>query len=117
MKKMSQNPADYPNFGLSHSLKELEDVRLQVWTLPIEEQAKYADGVCRANVNNIDFHERQLNDVRSVTPNYPMWNTTSVGNVAFLALNAPTESYRQKYQEMLEGYIEWNRNQKTCIIF
>lgn len=109
----SENPLDYENNGLPIPLEQLERDRNLLSSMTTEEQARYADGVCVANANSTEFHNRQLKHVRDRGPNYPVWNTCSVGNTAYMALHAPPE-YREEYKQLLQGYFDWKNSQ--CVI-
>lgn len=92
--------------GINHSLEHLTTIQNRIHTLPIEEQAAYADIICRNSTNNIEFCQKT--DFKE--EEFPIWNTTSVGNVAYIALNAPTQELKDKYREGLTKYCEWRRN-------
>lgn len=109
----SENPLDYENLGLPKPLEQLERDQNLLSNMTIEDQARYADAICVANVNSTDFHNRQLKHVRDHGPNYSVWNTCSVGNTAYMALHAPPE-YREEYRQLLQGYFDWKNSQ--CVI-
>jgi hypothetical protein len=75
---------------------------------PIHVQAKYADIICVMNSQNVEFARDQLVGFDQ-SPQFNMWNLTSIGNCAFMALRTVPE-YRDGYKKMLEKYIEWRRN-------
>jgi hypothetical protein len=114
---MSQNPADYPNYGLSHSIEELQRKQNSILDLPLEEQAQYADAICRNFASDIVFHQQQLNGFGE--NNFHMWNTTSIGNIAYMSLHAP-EPYKQQYKKIFEEYKQWKSQSsvsESCVIF
>lgn len=68
----------------------------------IHEQAKHADCVTVGNVTDVDFLKSCCNDGKDweTEPLGPI-NATSIGNVAFVALNAP-EPYNKKSKKLLD---------------
>jgi hypothetical protein len=102
------HPASFlPNYGLNHSFSELDRVGRHIHTLPVEEQAQYADQWCQQKATDLAFASEQISTSEQEGPRYEMWNTTAVGNVAYLALHAPTEELKSKYRNLLEGYCQW----------
>ncbi len=70
----------------------------------VEEQSLYADIVCRSNVNEPWLHEQ----ISEMDPGmFCVWNTTSVGNVAYVALHASNASIRRRCVEILDEYRHW----------
>jgi hypothetical protein len=70
----------------------------------VEEQSLYADLVCRSNVNEPWLHEQ----ISEMDPGmFCVWNTTSVGNVAYVALHASNASIRRRCVEILDEYRHW----------
>ena len=88
----------------NHSLEHLKKVKSKIIDWPIEKQAEYADEICIENINDIEFIKEQMDAVnindKSV---FKTFNTTSIGNLAYLVLNAPKE-YAGKAKNILENY-------------
>jgi len=59
---------------------------------------KLKDGVVYENINNSEWIEKQVNSMNT-TEDYVksfIWNPTSIGNIAYLALNAPNDTQKNK---------------------
>jgi hypothetical protein len=110
------HPASFlPNCGLNHSFADLDRVKGYIHTLPAEQQAQYADQWCRMKATDLTFATQQAETPDG--PQYEMWNTTAVGNMAYMSLHAPTPELRSKYCNLLEGYCQWRSdNEITCTI-
>lgn len=63
--------------------------------MKIDEQARYADAICRRMCDNKPFLRQQLVGVRSAKAS-DIPNTTGIGNIAYLAMHADAE-YRAEY--------------------
>ena len=99
---------DKQNISLSH----LEEVRDQIINWDIDKQAEYADGVCVMTVdeNNTEFLKKQMDSVDVNDHSlFETFNTTSIGNLAYLIRNAPIE-YAEKAKEILENYKIYKLN-------
>ena len=95
MGALSSTPSDYEMAcGISHPLHVLRREWPRVVLKSIEDQAAFADAVCRGAANDDAFLEDQLrpHDQDQVLP----INTTGVGNMAYLALHA-SERFRAEY--------------------
>jgi hypothetical protein len=69
--------------------------------MPIEEQARFADEVCKANANDLDFCKKQVSFIDKSNPGYEEWNSTSIGYNAYLALYGCPET-RPFHREVWE---------------
>lgn len=67
----------------------------------LAEMAKYADHVCAQNASSRTFCAPTDNPEET----YQLWNGTSVGNAAFLALYGHSD-FRQDYRAILRGFFE-----------
>ncbi|MEL7222960.1 MAG: hypothetical protein AAGJ93_16680, partial [Bacteroidota bacterium] len=101
------NTADEESFeffehGLKYDLDHLVEVFDEIPFWPIEKQAEYADLVCmRMAVDpfqavHVESQIRETSDEGL--------NTTSIGNMAYVALNAPLESTRILAKRWLDAY-------------
>lgn len=101
--------------GLSYSLQHLQDVQSTIGLKSREEQSKYADVFCRSYASN----KEQIDCLPSV---YDTWNTTSVGNLAYLSIHGDlTEEQRVKVEKLLEGYATYSElnnvsSTPSCVI-
>ena len=75
-------------------------------SMPIKEQAKYADGICVRHA----FDRAFLADALSEGNHFEDWNRTSVGNMAFVALYSPAP-YNDKARARLRRFIAWKLRQ------
>ncbi len=103
---------DYPNFGLPFPIT-LDDIMNdpvfeKISWMPIAEQAKFADGVCKANAKDVGFCFKQTGAFER-NPQYDVWNSTSIGNLAYMALYSCPE-YRDRYSTMHEKAMIHFRN-------
>lgn len=104
MKKLTNKKFDI--FGLSHSLKHLKEKYKTIHSLTIEEQSKYADEVCIENINDkslIDF-------CKSINPykeNFSNYNTTSVGNLAYIILHCKNKEAVEICKELLQRHKDY----------
>ena len=108
--QLGENKKFMKAFGLSHTLSELEEMDKNIYSLIKEEQAEYADAVCKENAQNIFFLEDQLAPMSKEkiiqAVHLKKLNSTSVGNIAYLALYAhPT--WKPKADEL------WNTLMNT----
>lgn len=99
------NPCEkFKNMGLRHSLKHLESITNKIPFYPIEQQAKYADMVCMYNVNNPEML------ITFLKPASPLgWNTTSVGNLAYIALYSNNKLASEYARELLKLYAKYKK--------
>lgn len=95
----------YPNYGLSHSLDELEIMDKYIHYLPVHLQEKYADSVTRKNCSNEKWLEDQFKDL--IPQDFNKLNATSVGNLAYISIHAPTQELRNKVGHYLQEYCNW----------
>ena len=76
-----------------------------LWKKTIEKQAEFVDIVCFENAQNVKFLADQSSELVNVD-GFPDWNPCSIGNTAYLALNAP-EPYNQVYLRRLNTFLKW----------
>lgn len=82
--------------------------------LPLAKQAELVDQVCVAGVNDPEFVKDGLTELFNKNA-YPQWNSTSIGNCAFLAIHAPDETSRNEYKRGINEYFAWYKSRKrTC---
>ena len=91
-----------PYMGLPAPLRVLQSMEPRVFALTNRTQlAQYADAVTKAAAGSVGDATRALGD--GVPPNaIGRANVCSVGNLAYLALNAPTPELKARADEMLE---------------
>ncbi|MGB1205320.1 MAG: hypothetical protein ACPG5B_06735 [Chitinophagales bacterium] len=88
------------------NLKHRKKIRKAIAFYPIQEQAKYADGVCMEIANN---HEAIISAFggEEDKDNFEQWNATRVGNMAYLYLHSPFEDVKQVAANALNGYKDY----------
>ena len=94
---------------------------LSVARLPIEGQMAYADHICAAHATDSEFADDQMRDLVDDPQwerQFHLWNVTSIGNMAYMSVHAPTERHRQFYRTVLQSYIDWleDRHQKQIVL-
>lgn len=93
----------------TNDLKQLLDNLFGGWeitALPIDQQAHYADSICKESILDPEFAHDQLS-----CRNCPLeqWNPTSLANIAYMALYSP-EAYRDDYLKIWNNFMTWWRN-------
>jgi hypothetical protein len=73
----------------------------------IEQQAEYADHICRQMVAQ---NHKQVDEMEVATTGFSNWNSTSIGNTAYIVLNAKNSQSRQNAQQSLKNYTDWYNN-------
>jgi hypothetical protein len=108
-----ESPLSYPNFGLPCSLEVMDRTFPTLHTKTVEEQAKYADAVCKHHIGNeqwltnqMDKTDRILREIGKSVP-FKQFNSVSVGNLAYVALNAPTEKLKNRHLVLLQDWNNW----------
>ncbi len=92
----------HPNNGLNFPISHLEKIVNDIPFYPIAKQALYADAVCKEYVND----PVKLNLFKPVgSPR--SWNTTSVGNLAYIALNSNNQLAREYSRGLLDLFKKY----------
>ncbi|MBE7412686.1 MAG: hypothetical protein HS129_11615 [Leptospiraceae bacterium] len=76
--------------GLNYSIEYLESLFLVIIDYPLVFMAKFADRVCQSKVEKIT-----LSEITSFDFNFGNFNTTSIGNLAFVAINTKDRNIRE----------------------
>jgi len=103
------------NFGLFDSngvrftQRHYERVKHDIIDYPLNKQARYANLITVSKINDTRFLKRAFLPYSEKEPNYifPNFNAMSVGNLAYIQLNAPTKHYRDKAENLLTAYAKW----------
>lgn len=103
---------EFDNFGLRHSLPHLNRVGGGAIFLPLEYMAEYVDVVTKKAIDEQDpvFLLKQVLSINSENIdkiNLENFNTTSLGNLAYVALHAHSEDARNIAECLLEKYLNW----------
>lgn len=108
-----------PNFGMRVSMSESYRADKWIHTWPVEEQAKHADMVCVSIADDAELCRKA-----GITPtwdadSFQNMNSTSFGNVAYLALHASDADVRRDAQAHLDAMCKWQFEHTTmeaCVI-
>jgi len=112
-------PGSYANFGLYHSLGELEKLWPSIIDMALEEQAEYVDAITCRYARNPHFRKQQLDHEKTVTPQQLAVaiargsNTTGIGNMAFMAMHNGVDSEEAKLYVEVMGHLRDMRNNNT----
>lgn len=93
----------FDKFGLAHSLEHLSEMKYKILELSLEEQAGYVDCVTSYNVE----HNIYNNPDKDIERFFPKFNTTSVGNMAYIILNSKDSVQRECCRDILNKYKEY----------
>lgn len=85
--------------NLRFDRKYLQEMRLSILQLPIEEQSEFVDGItyslCKKGIPLISTELVNAEE-------FPGWNVTSIGNLAFIALNHPAHEQQVYAKAILQ---------------
>ena len=97
------NPGNYANFGNYHwdtrPLKEIVK-------LPLEDQMKLSDAICRKYALNSKFLALQEQSLDLETIDITQCNQTSIGNMAFIAHHNPGSTSARYYERLVQAVNE-----------
>lgn len=97
---------DFNKHGLRYSASVLEAIKPQLWKLPIEWLATFADAVCCSSVQaTIDNGTPLILISINSIPEYMFYNhvnATTIGNMAYIALFHPDENIKRKAYKVLD---------------
>lgn len=99
---------------LNPNVEEIDDTYLNrpkgldFINLSTDEMAKYADVVLVKNINDKRFLDLQLKDLDPDDwSQFHKWNATSLGNLAFVSLNAELDAHRDLASNTLNSYKDF----------
>ena len=109
---MDLNPANYPNMGMSRPLGELMRMRSNIIWYDTQDQAEFADAICRRYAQDAAFCELQLKERSNGYSilQLPRWNTTSIANSAFMALHSHAK-YKHSFMNQHKQLVAYLRMQ------
>jgi len=106
----------YDEDGLKYSINHLKNIMDEIPYYPIEKQAEYADGICVSLIDDKEHHDSEFDEINEGNVKeyqyFNLWNATSVGNTAYVALNSPYPDIREKAKLLLQEYKNWHKRQK-----
>ncbi len=98
----------YDSFGLRYSVAHLDKVRFDIAFWPVSKQALYVNRVTYDNVGSKGWlYDKVMMEPVNADHVFKSMNTTSVGNLAFIVLNAPVESMRERAKLILSNYKDY----------
>ncbi len=68
----------------------------------LEQLSSRADAVTRKSASDVTFNESQKPSSQEAESDYSNYNPTAIGNIAYLALHAPTKEYRNVWLDLLK---------------
>jgi hypothetical protein len=83
----------------------------QLLEMTAEQQAEYADHICKQHATNKEFLRNQIVQSRNnsnADEDFAGWNRTSLANIAYLAIHAPNP-FRGYYVALRTKFIAWKR--------
>jgi hypothetical protein len=95
--------------GLKFKTEHLELMFPKVLSLPLDEQAEYSDFVTVVNVNK-DWLIEQVISITFSEYNVKTINTTSIGNMAYIAINCKDGKARESALNNLRKATEYFKN-------
>lgn len=102
----------YNKSGLNHTLEHLESVFDQIPFWSLKKQAKYADHVVQKHVNDAKFIQEQFPHTDRIdTTKFDQFNTTGIGNLAYIALNCTNPDIQMHCKRVLVAYNSWKLKQ------
>ncbi len=104
------NPkGEFDEYGLRMPVEALNMVDCAIIILPLEWMAEYVDGITKESIDSDDG----VVDNAFLEVNEPeLWNTTSVGNCAYIALHSKKENVREVALKVLNQYDDWYMKNK-----
>ncbi len=98
----------FDHFGLKYPVSHLCAIADQIPFWPIEKQAKYADTICVRMVN--ENSEVLKSMITYHTEDFSYWNTTTVGNLAYVVKHGHIEdTIKVKCLRLLKEYAEYKK--------
>jgi hypothetical protein len=95
----SEDVVDNTDLGLYHDIEVLNELKYKIMDLPLMEMATYSDKITRHGIAAITVY-----DIHESEKHFKEFNATSVGNMAFVALNHPIHDVKVEAMIMLEQY-------------
>jgi hypothetical protein len=105
----------YVPAGLAHSTAHLRDVADQIPYWSIERQSVYADAVARELSQNVAYCNEYAESVRNTQEvDFAKFNSTSVGNLAYMAKFSASTSMKVAAYDCLLKYQAWHQKNKRA---
>jgi len=104
---------EFNSFGLRFSDEHLKKMGGAIILMPLEYMAEYVDIVTKARIDehDEDFITQQILGISPTADidNIAMekWNATSIGNIAYIALNCKDEDAQKISIQLLENYYDY----------
>jgi len=106
--EFSLDPADYPSYGIAAPLSTLTNVFEEIHLYSRKHQAMYADAIC---LRMVARKPQRLKEMLKRTDKpealFMHWNTTAVGNMAYISLHAKDPELQALADDILKKYVAW----------
>lgn len=99
----------YDSRGIRYSARHLERVKHEIMFYPLALQSEYADALTTKNAKNDEFvmyssGELLRDENIEALISKDLVDATTIGNIAFLALNANNKAFRERCITILDKY-------------
>lgn len=102
--KVLEPTKDFDENGLKFPINYLHQLGINNVFFPLEIMAEYADIVTTTSINKDDKYfifDQIINYEFNIESVYPLLNATSIGNMAYVALNCKSQAARQICEDQL----------------
>lgn len=96
----------FNQYGLKFKTEHLELMFPKVLSLPLDEQAEYADFITVVNVNK-DWLIEQVIESEMTDEDFLRINTTYIGNIAYIIINCKNKQARESALNDLKKVTEY----------
>ncbi len=100
----------FDDYGLRHSIEHLDIMRSKIHELSLDEQSEYADRVTIMNVNSRLIEKQIMEYEYETTEDLTYWNTTTIGNLAYIAKYCKNRNVKDKCLVLLNIYKKYNKS-------
>lgn len=108
----------YDSYGSRFSQRHLLKVGDDIAFYPLSAQARYADAVTVTNIKNENFillSCASLLDGVPISESESAFTPTTIGNLAFIALNSHRKDIRTKCMDILDNYKAYVKSKRLII--
>lgn len=100
---------DFDEWGLRFPINYLNDIGGGIIVFPLEYMAEYVDVVTKTQIDDNDggFIMNLITMEDDVDVN--QYNTTAIGNLAYIALNCKNEQAKDVALKLLQNYLDYYR--------
>ena len=81
---------------------------LEILNMSVDQQAKNADFVCKANAKSLHFVRQQIGGIdENDEAVFKHANATSIANLAFISLHSEDSVMKEKASKIIENFKKW----------